>query len=139
MESLRSAGSLATGSSGTCFKRISTLTLTPMRSTNFRGVWLDFDSARRVEITFGTLLPADRKARRTRTRPPCFMDGFATVDSVNISSKNAMDPTRTRKELDAAKSGLCFMQVVYSPQDQLSRTKRLEGAYELRHDEPNYL
>jgi hypothetical protein len=50
-----------------------------------------------------------------------------------------MDPTRIRKELDIAKSGLCFMQVVYKPQDQLSRTKRLEGAYELHEDEPKSL
>lgn len=79
----------------------------------------------------GILGGDERKARRTRTKLPFFKEGFAMVDSLTRSKRKAIDPTKARKALEDGKSGLCFVQVVYNPQDQLSKTKRLDGAYEL--------
>lgn len=127
-----SADSRSIGGSETCLSRMRTLTLTPVSVTSFEGIGLVFERARRVSITFGILSPAERSALRTRTRPPCFIEGFARHDSVSMSKRKAMDPTRALNAFEDAKVGLLFRQVVYKPHDQLRRTNRSAGAYELK-------
>jgi hypothetical protein len=137
----------ASGATSTCFKRNKTSTATPSNGKNKSGVELDFDRARSVVIKVESLSPAwnrsskckmitklthtERKARLTRTIAPCFNDGLALTEPFIMSNSVASVPTSTRQGCVAGKSGLALRQMEYNPQDQLRRTNRSDGAYEL--------
>jgi len=73
----------------------------------------------------------ERKARLTRTMAPRFRDDFALTEPFNMSKSVASIPTSVCQDWVAEKSGLVFRQMLYIPHDQLRRTNRSEGAYEL--------